>query len=317
MQPSEPTLIKPGSIITLHVTDQTDGFRLDALLTLEVATYSRTFFKRLIEQGHVTINSQQVCKSSRPVKPGDIVTVTFPLPPQKDIDKLATQNLGVGIIADHEHFMIIDKPAGLLVHAPTSHNTEVTLSDWLVARFADLEYGGYSDRPGIVHRLDRNTSGLMIVPKNIWAHQQFSDMFKNRTIHKTYHAVVRKHPDRAGTIDYKITRHPGHGNRMIHSTTEGRDSITSYKVLEYLHSSTLVEAKPVTGRTHQIRVHFNAINHPLIGDPVYGSKSKVIKRHALHAHTISFEFMGTTYEFSCEYPADFVKLIETARTQDV
>ncbi|MBT3827671.1 RluA family pseudouridine synthase [bacterium] len=312
-----PPIIEPGSTLTFIATPEHDLCRLDSFIAQHIPNHSRTFFKGLINGSYVTVNNQVVAKSSRPIKTDDKITVTFPVPPKKDISNLITDDLGIEIVADLEHFMIINKPAGLLVHPPSSKSTDITLSDWLVARFHELENVGYSDRPGIVHRLDRATSGIMVVPKNSWSHLQFGTMFRTRTIHKTYMALVRKHPERTGKIDYHITRHPAHKNRMMHSREEGRVSLTNYKVKEYLQNSTLVEAKPVSGRTHQIRVHFAAIGHALIGDPIYGSKSKFIKRQALHAQSISFELLGTTYEFSCSIPDDFEKLIERARTSDM
>jgi 23S rRNA pseudouridine1911/1915/1917 synthase len=200
------------------------------------------------------------------------------------------------------------------VHPAKIDSQYITLVDWLVKTFKELSDVGHSDRPGIVHRLDRDTSGIMIVARNNCAHAQISDLFKNRKIQKTYHAVVHGHPEKEGIIDLPITRHPVNRNTMMctiqKDNKKARSALTQYKVLEYFESCSLVEVKPTTGRTHQIRVHFSTIGHPLIGDAVYSKASKKIKRHALHATSLTFTFNGKQHSFNCEAPNDFNLLLK-------
>lgn len=215
--------------------------------------------------------------------------------------------------------MVVNKPSNLVVHPPRVTSKDVTLIDWLVHTFNELEQVGYADRPGIVHRLDKNTSGLMLVARNNCAHALLCDMFKKRTIQKTYLALVTGHPDKEGTIDFAIMRHQTKRNTMMHvrpgSHTNGkvREACTHYRVLEYFDDCSLVQIKPITGRTHQIRVHFAALGHALVGDYVYGKKSKTIKRQALHAYKLSFKFNGKQYEFCQNPPEDFQNFLEILR----
>ncbi|MBI2775588.1 RluA family pseudouridine synthase [Candidatus Dependentiae bacterium] len=288
--------------------------RADVFIAEQIPHYSRSYLQDLIKQGLVAINNK-VAKSSTIVKPLDHVTVSIPPVPSisykggPEIEgKL--QNFDVKIIYEHKEFLIVAKPAGLMVHKPSAYNTDVTLVDWLLSRWQQLKMVGDQDRPGIVHRLDKDTSGLMVIPRTNYAHFKFSDLFKNRAIKKTYLAIVRGHPDRTGSIDFPIDRDPITRNKMSHQSGQGRAALTHYKVLEYFTDTTLVEVLPVTGRTHQIRVHFNAIGHPLEGDILYGKKSSRIDRQALHATSLSFAFDGEPFSFSESMPADMQVAID-------
>ena len=149
----------------------------------------------------------------------------------------------------------------------------------------------------------------MIIPRTNYAHTIIGNIFLDRTINKEYLAVVKGHPEPAGTIDFPISRDPHKRNRMTHKQLNGRSATTHYKVIEYYQHTALVHIKPVTGRTHQIRVHFAAIGHPIVGDAIYGTESKYIKRQALHAHAVSFMYQNTPFRFACEMPQDMQKLI--------
>lgn len=314
------TLIPPNTTHQIIVLESDVGKRLDLYLKQQFPSYSRNFFQQLICQQMVLINNKLELKAKTLTKQNDVVEITFPPIttelPKKEIPK----NLDIRIVHEDKHFMIINKPANLTVHPPKITSQEVTLVDWLVYRFNELSRVGYADRPGIVHRLDKDTSGLMLVARNNCAHALLSDMFRNRTIQKTYLAVVKGHPEKNGTINFAITRDPVRRNSMIHIAAEEkkegkkiRDACTHYEVLEYFDDCALVQAKPVTGRTHQIRVHFSAIGHPLVGDLLYGEKSKKIGRHALHAYSLTFEFNGKKNNFFQNPPQDFQKLIEILR----
>lgn len=314
------TLIPPNTTHQLTVPKEQEGQRLDLYLKQNFPSYSRTFFQQLINQQLVSINSKKNVKPRTLTKNEDLIEVTFPPVTTKRPKKEIPEDLYVEIAHTDKHFMIINKPPNLTVHPPKITSQDVTLIDWLVNEFHELEHIGYADRPGIVHRLDRDTSGLMIIARNNCAHALLSDMFRERTIQKTYLAIVEGHPEKEGTIDFAIMRHHVKRNTMTHVTAKTkitgqkiRNAKTHYRIVEYFQNCSLVEAKPVTGRTHQIRVHFAAIGHPIVGDHAYGKTSKKIDRQALHAYGLSFKFNGKQYDFSQKPPQDFEQLLEFLR----
>jgi len=304
------TLIASGSTHSFTVSPEKAGIRLDAFLVEQFSGYSRSFFSRVIDDRLVSINGEVAKKNGFMLKAGMVVSVTFPII-EKDVPRnaAALQEKGLSVIHHEPSFAIIYKPAGITVHPVSEHSTEPTLVDWLLTTFSEVGNVGYKDRPGIVHRLDKETSGLMIVPLTAPAFTTFSTLFRDRQIHKTYLALVHGHPEQEGTINYAIGRHQTIRNRMTH-VTEGRAARTHFSVLSYLPQHTLVEAHPVTGRTHQIRVHFTTLGHPLIGDKLYGTTSPLIDRHALHASRLQFAFEGRSYDFHMPLPEDMKELLE-------
>lgn len=327
-------LIEPNSVITIQVPEGSIFSRIDTALVTLLPSYSRSFFQHIIKEGHLTLNGKPLTKPSCPVKSQDIMTITFPpkrsIAPTTVVDMVKSKNLAIEVVYENDHFLIIYKPDNIMVHAPSERSMAVTLVDWLLVNYPGISQVGYSDRPGIVHRLDKDTSGLLVVPRTPFAHAAFSKMFQERSIHKTYLAVVEGHPEPMGTIDIPIGRSP-QGNKMAafpeyHSLTASgyptrlqthrgtrriRHAITHYTVKQYFDHNALIEASIVTGRTHQIRVHFTAIGHSIVGDPIYGKKSKFIKRQALHAYCLSFVFDGKDYNFCKEIPKDFQNLLAT------
>jgi len=294
-----------GAIAAFQADSSMHPCRLDRFLAQRLPDYSRTYIQRLIEQGYVTLNTMSATKASITVLPQMIVTVTMPEQPlHEPVITEASLTIPVDIIFRHEQFLIIHKPAGLVVHQPLTTTTHITLVDWLKHHVPEAAAVGDVNRPGIVHRLDKDTSGLMIIATDPRAHHIFSACFKDRTIKKRYLALVTGHPPLEGSIDFSIDRHPTERTRMTHSYGAGRSALTRYRVIEYLADAALVEAFPETGRTHQIRVHFAAIGHPIIGDATYGSKSKLIVRHALHAAGLTFTYGDTPYSFTSELPQD-------------
>ncbi len=311
--------------LTIHVSDDLHGRRLDTAMTQLLPTYSRNFFQHAIKEGLVMVNGVQIKRASQPVKALDAIHMT--LPPKRlilaetVINTIHDRNISLEVIYQHEHFLILYKPADIMVHAPSERSTAVTVVDWLLVNFPDIASVGFSDRPGIVHRIDRDTSGLLIVPTSPYAHKVFSDIFKNRQVRKLYHAIVEGHMPRSGTIDIPIGRalqgnkmqaFPG-ANPVTQRSPKIRHAITHYRALEYFVDYTLIEVTIVTGRTHQIRVHCAAQGHAVVGDPIYGNKSKHIKRQALHAYSLAFSFDGHDYAFTSPLPQDMASFLEYLR----
>lgn len=311
-------LVKQGSSFLFTATEEYEGLRTDKFIANQFPNYSRSFLQKLFTQDHIKINTTKSAKPSYSLKIGDQISISFPdsetPKPLKDVPK----DIGVKIIAKEQDFFIIYKPAGLVVHPPSDFCQDIALTDWLKQTYDDIAHVGAVDRPGIVHRLDRDTSGLMVIPRTNQAHAALTDMFKNRQIHKTYLAIAMGHPPKEGSINFYIGRHPSVRYKM-HSFTDltklpsSRDALSHYKVLEYCHDFSLVEVKPVTGRTHQIRVHFAAIGHPLLADHLYGSRSKLISRQALHAHKIEFELNGKSYSFTSPLDKKLQNIINLAQ----
>ncbi len=315
---TQPLSILSNSIFTFQVKADQAAWRLDKFMVTQFPAYSRTFLQEVISNSLITINGISVSKSSAQLKEHDIIKVTFPPAATQATQNAAKKDYSynISIVAKEEHFLIINKPAGLMVHKAEGSDSEPTVVDWIINNFEEIKHVGAIDRPGIVHRLDKETSGLLVIPRTNHAHTQFGAMFKDRTIHKTYLALVHGAPPQEGTINLPVGRHPTLRHKMTtfapHDRKSGiiRDAITHYKVLRYFKDAALVEAKPVTGRTHQIRVHFAALGHSLLGDKTYGRASKLIHRHALHAHAIEFEFENKSHLFTCPLPQDFESTLD-------
>ncbi len=284
----------------LKLTVEEDETRLDIFVAGRCGV-SRSYAQKLIELGDVTVNGCSA-KPSRKVVTGDRVSVT--LPPPEPLD-LVPEDIPLKVVYEDSDVIVIDKPAGLVVH-PTAGQRTGTLVNALLARCPDL--GGIDGtlRPGIVHRLDKDTSGLMMVAKNDAAHASLSRQIKRRGITKAYIVLVAGHlSPESGAIEAPIGRSVKDRKRMG-VVSGGKDARTQYQVIKYLNGHTLLEAILETGRTHQIRVHFSAIGHPVFGDPVYGKKSKVLGRQFLHAHRLGFRLpsSGEYVEFTSILPAD-------------
>jgi 23S rRNA pseudouridine1911/1915/1917 synthase len=238
---------------------------------------------------------------------GDVVDVQIPPPAPSNLEP---EDIPLTILYEDSDLMVVDKPAGLTVH-PAPGNYTHTLANAVLAHVPELE-SEESNRPGIVHRLDKDTSGLIIIAKNAPAHMKLADQFKNHLVQKTYVALVHGHlSPREGVIEGNIGRDPRERKRMA-ITSNGREAVTNYKVIEYLKNNTLVEVKPRTGRTHQIRVHLASIGFPIIGDTVYGAKSEYLSRQFLHAHKIIFRLpsSGELREFESPLPRDLRQALE-------
>jgi len=268
----------------------------------------------LIEAGEISKDGKAVGKSDRVIT-GDQLEVI--LPAAKGEAKLvATPIDGLKVVYDDEFLIVIDKPVGIAAH-PSPGWQGATVVGAIFAAGYQLATSGAAERQGVVHRLDVGTSGLMVVAKNEIAYSSLKDQFRNRTVSKVYHALVQGHMDpTVGTIDAPIDRHPREDYRFA-VVANGKPSITHYKTLEVFPAVTLLEIELETGRTHQIRVHFSALHHPLVGDLTYGSDPALamklsISRPWLHAKQLAFDHPGSgeRMSFNAEYPADLTRSLE-------
>ena len=292
---------------TLSVPEGVAGERIDSALT-RVLGLSRTAVVKLLEDGDITTSRRTMLKSER-VSAGQVIEVLLPAPVNTVAIPL-TPIEGLGIIHEDEDIVVIDKPVGVAAH-PSPGWTGATVVGALSAAGFIISTSGAAERAGIVHRLDVGTSGLMIVAKSDRAFTVMKDAFRTRIVEKIYHALVQGHMDPStGTIDAPIDRHPKEDHRFAVVGT-GKESITHYEVIEYYRAVSLVHVELETGRTHQIRVHFSALNHPLIGDMTYGAdpvlaKSLAMARPWLHAKELRFKhpINGEAMKFSAPYPAD-------------
>ncbi len=286
--------------------------RLDKYVCQQCPELSRAQVQKLIRHGYVTVN-EQTTKAGLRLNPGDRVNITIPATPSP----LTAEPLPLTIAYEDDDLLVIDKPAGLTVHPAPGHYSH-TLVNAILSYLPGLPDSGELLRPGIVHRLDKDTSGLIVVAKNSTAQANLISQFKSHTVVKAYLVLVRGHltPD-SGLIEAPIGRDPRNRKRMA-VVAEGREARTYYQVISYTDNHTLLEVRPETGRTHQIRVHLSAIGYPVVGDSTYGVKSARLSRQFIHASRLGFHLpsSGKYAEFTSELPPDLVqalKDIEAAR----
>ena len=281
--------------------------RLDRFVDEKCPELSRTYAQKLIGGGSITVKGR-VAKASLKLSIGDKVDVVIPPPPPSP---LSPEAIPLDILYEDDDLLVVDKPAGLAVHPAAGHAGH-TLVNAILHHFPHLADISDSLRPGIVHRLDKDTSGVMLVAKNRTAQLNLINQFKDRSIAKSYVALVkgRLTPER-GIIDAAIGRDPRNRKRMA-VVTAGREARTEYRVIKYTGDCTLLEVMPETGRTHQIRVHLSAIGYPVVGDIVYGVKSAHLSRQFLHACRLGFKLpsTGEYVEFKSELPADLKQALK-------
>lgn len=286
--------------------------RLDKFLTSVLPELSRSRLQTLIKDGRVLVNNLQVVKTGLSLVTADRVSVE--IPDAEPVD-LIPENIPLDVIFENSDLVIINKPAGMVVHPAPGHSSG-TLVHAALGNFDDLEGIGGEIRPGIVHRLDKDTSGLIVIAKNDHTLTWLQDQFKLRKVEKIYLALVDgKPPTPTGRVEAAIARDPSHRKKMaIVSAGRGRASVTEYKTVKEYAKHTLVEAHPLTGRTHQIRLHMAFINCPIVGDKVYGRKTQTleIERHFLHAARLKIILPGETTprEFQAALPDELQALLE-------
>ena len=290
------------------------GQRLDKYVAQMVPDLSRSRAQRLIEEGLITVNGE-AAKPSYRVEAGDRVVVRIPPPEPVEV---RPEPIPLDIVYEDADILVVNKPAGMVVHPAHGHRAG-TLVNAILAHCPELAATDEELRPGIVHRLDKDTSGLIVVAKNEAARRYLQRQFKRREVRKVYLALVegRLEPPQ-GVIEAPIGRHPRHRKRMA-VVEGGREARTDYRVLEYFDQHTLVAAEPKTGRTHQVRVHFASLGHPLVGDPLYGFRRQrlPLRRQFLHAQTLGFRLpaSGQYVEFTAKLPEDLRKVLEALRGQ--
>jgi 23S rRNA pseudouridine1911/1915/1917 synthase len=295
--------------------------RLDAWLRRQYPAMSRGAIQRLIEEGHITVNGAKTKPTHTP-RAGEVVRVEWP---EAKPAEAQPEDIPLDILFEDDALLVLNKPPGLVVH-PAAGNEEHTLVNALLHHCAgELSGIGGVARPGIVHRLDKDTSGCLVVAKNDETHLALSAQFAGRNVHKVYLAILcGELPREKGDIRAAIARHASHRKRMAVDDDRGRQAHTSYRVVERLNGATLVEALLHTGRTHQIRVHFQHLGHPLVGDETYGQRQNrrlaeltryEPPRQMLHAHELGFTHprSGKKVVFKAPYPPDFDDALKALR----
>ena len=273
-----------------------EGARLDRFLADAMPDRSRVSLQELIREGLVTVNGR-TARPSSPLKPGDRITIELPPPAPT---AAVAEDIPLTVVYQDDDLAVIDKPAGLTTHPAPGHPAG-TLLNALLSLFPELADTGL-ERPGIVHRLDKDTSGLIVVARSRQAHARLSDQFRNREVTKVYLALVKGRVEPAeGVIEAAIGRHRTQRKKMTVSE-QGREARSRFKVIRRFQNQTLLEVKIYTGRTHQIRVHLAAIGYPVIGDATYGAPSPDFPRQFLHAHRLGFRHPATGDEMSFTSP---------------
>ncbi len=314
-----------------HIEKEHIGTRLDRFLISMTDEMSRTYLQRLIRDGDVTINDKVAKQPSYLLRDSDRVCLT--LPPPRPLDTIVPESIPLDILHEDSHLLVLNKPAGMLVHPANGVNVG-TLVNALLTHCTDLSGIGGVERPGIVHRLDKDTSGILVVAKTDVAHRELSVQFERHSITRQYVAVVCGTPAEAtGTIDARIARSRRDRRRMTTVETNGRHAVTHYEVLERYLKFSLVQLTLETGRLHQIRVHLQHIGHPVVGDAIYGGEQRALndadtaalkhalaqlKRQALHARLLGFEHpvTGEILTFSAPMPKDMQRVIDALQMNE-
>ena len=299
----------------LVVNEQNAGMRIDAYIANEMEELSRMAVKRLVEENQIKLNGKIVTKISYKVQKDDEIEVNIPEIKQVD---LKAQDIPVEVVYEDSDIIVVNKPKGLVVH-PANGNWDGTLVNAIMSICKDSLSGiGGEIRPGIVHRLDKDTSGLLIIAKNDKAHIQMSEQIKNREVKKIYYALVRGIvPENEATINMPIGRSNKDRKKMA-VVKDGKEAITHFKVLKRFSKYTLLEVKIDTGRTHQIRVHLSEIGYPVVGDEVYSNGKNEFGIHGqlLHAKSLDFKhpITGKQMHLEADIPDEFKNVLKKLRT---
>ena len=301
-------------VMKFFVEKDESNIRIDKFLSSKIKDRSRSFIQRIIEEEKVIVNGK-VVKSNYKLRENEEVTFTIEDPKELTIE---AEDIPLEIIYEDKEVAVVNKPSGMVVH-PASGVYNGTLVNALLNHCDDLSGINGVIRPGIVHRIDKDTSGILVIAKNDYSHNKLGEQFKEHSMKREYYALVEgRVKNEEGTIDTIIGRHPS--DRIKFAVTKvGKRAITHYKVIERFNNNTLVRCNLETGRTHQIRVHMNHIGHPMVGDPVYGHKKQRFKTKGqlLHAKTLGFNHPTTNkfMEFESNLPEEFLNILNILRKE--
>lgn len=311
--------------LVFEIPADQEGERLDRYLAGQLPNYSRSQVQRLIEDGHVAVRRVSTTKSNTTLREGDHVTVQLPAPVPS---ALTPEDLPLPILFEDEDVVVLDKPAGMVVHPGAGHGSG-TLVHALLHHVDDLSGIGGEERPGIVHRLDKGTSGVMVVAKHDAAHRELARQFHDREVEKEYVALVWGLVQQRKRIDLPIGRDPEHRQKMSSRARRSREAVTRVTWSRPLPGTTLLRVAIATGRTHQIRVHLSAIGHPVVGDALYGGVRRRVAhdvravqrltRPFLHAERLSFTHprTGERLTFMAPLPDDLLSVLEAITPEDL
>jgi 23S rRNA pseudouridine1911/1915/1917 synthase len=303
-------------VLNFHFDKKTPE-RLDKFLVELLQEFSRSRIQALIADGLVDVNGHAAKKAGQTLERGFDVTVRIPPPIPTG---LVAENIPLDIVFENDDLIVVDKPAGMVVHPAAGHSSG-TLVNAVLGYEPDIEGIGGEERPGVVHRLDKETSGLILLAKNERAHRWLQDQFRLRKVEKTYLTLVDgKPPTSSGRVEAYIGRDPSHRKQMaIVSESRGREAISEYKTVESFANHTLLEFHPLTGRTHQIRLHCAFLGCPIVGDKIYGRKktSVEINRHFLHAYRLRIILPGEKEPrvFEAVLPSELESILMALRSQ--
>ncbi len=316
--------------LTFKIPEGKKKERIDTFLANSIEHASRAKVQKLLKNGLVKVNGK-IVKANYKISPGEIIDVTVPIPPRPD--KIEPEDIPLNIVYEDDYLMVINKPAGMVVH-PSAGNYTGTLVHALLHYTQKLSKVNEEVRAGIIHRLDKETTGLLVVAKDEWVHLKLAEQFSSHTIKREYWAVCWGLFDKPeGEVTGNIARSKKDRKKFAVSETEGKHAHTFYKVLEEFEFTSLIKLRLKTGRTHQIRVHLSSINHPVFGDPTYGGRRisygtnipkikervnkllEIMPRQALHAKTLGFIHPVTKKEvlLDSELPEDFTLLLNNLR----
>ncbi len=300
--------------LKIEIEEKNQEGRLDKALSLIIEDKSRSFFEKIIKTGNVKINGILQINKKFQVKVGDIIEIEFP---ELENLEVVPEDLNLEIMYEDEHLLIINKPSGMVVHPSNGHHSGTLVNGIMYHCKGRLSSINGVIRPGIVHRIDKDTSGLLMVAKTDIMHQNLAKQLEEHSVNRKYIALVyHNFKEDEGTIDKPLGRHPKNRKKRAVNGERPKRAVTHYKVLERFGRFTLIENKLETGRTHQIRVHMAYINHPLLGDDTYGVEKNPfgVKGQLLHAKTIGFKHLDGHYlEFNTDVPARFEKVLEKLR----
>ncbi len=304
---------------THRFTVQSDeDSRIDTYLAAQFPDISRSQIKVLIDSGKVTLDGEIVGKAGTKLKPGNIIEIRIP---EQDTDGLIPEEIALEILYEDKNVVVVNKPAGMVVH-PGAGNPNGTMVNALLAHYPPIRYVGEEDRPGVVHRLDKETSGVVIFAKTDKAYKWLVSQFKSRDSQKTYFALVDGHPPTpTGRIEAPITRDAKNRTRMaVGLRGQGKSAVSEYFELQKFEAHTYLEVHPITGRTHQIRVHLSYIDVPVVGDTLYGRRNPSIEmdRFFLHAKSLAVRLPGDRVprNFTAPLPAELKAVLDFLRLKE-